>query len=290
MSESIGTFDRVWISTDDATYSALEVLEGSSIGVQEQFTDTNGIRGTRQHSADRVRRTQRMTQGRFQLAPSANELDLVLPWILGANESTDVFALAETVPARYLKVLRDADKKLYDGVKVNGAEFACAENQPLTLSLDLMGVDEATDGDATETAAFADGSGPYVMSDCVVSVGGTQYQFRQLSIQVQNALEVKYNNSITPTAIHATDLIVNVQLGLPFGDASALYGSSVGGVTVVATFTNGSKSLAITCAGVAAPKTPLPFAMRRARDLSWGGVARRTSAPLPPISVTNDPT
>lgn len=287
MAEQVGTFDRIWLSADDVTYVALEVLEGSTLGAQETFTNTKGIRGTRQAAAARTRRTRRMTQGTLQTSPTALELDALLPWILGTNEAANLFALAETVPARYAKVYRDGTKHLYDGLKVNRATFSCAENQPLSLAIEVMGVDEVADGDATETADFQDGSGPFVMSDCVLSVGGTGYQFRQISVDVNNALEMKFNNSVTPTSIRSTDLMVNVQLGLPYGDASALYGSAVGGVTVVATFTNGATSIALTCAGVAAPKNPLPFAMRRHRDLSWGGEARRTSAPLPPISITN---
>jgi hypothetical protein len=79
---------------------------------------------------------------------------------------------------------RDGTKYLYDGLKVNSATFSCAEGQPLALQIEVMGVDEAPDGDATETADFQDGSGPYVMSDCVLTVGGTEYQFRQMSINV----------------------------------------------------------------------------------------------------------
>jgi hypothetical protein len=290
MAESVQVFDRLWISADNSTYTALEFLEGSALGASEVFTDTNGIRGTRQHSAGRVRRTQRSTSGTLQLAPAATELDALLPWVLGAAENNDAFALAETVPARYLKAFRDGTKHLYDGLKVNRATFAAAENAPLTLSLEVLGVDEVTDAAATETGAVADDGGPYVMSDCALTVGGSSYAFRQMQITVNNSLEVKYNNSLTPSSIHATDLEVGVQLALPYGDASALYGSALAGVVVVATFTNGNRSLAITCNGVAAPKAPLPIGARGARDLTWVGVARRTAAPLPPISVTNDST
>lgn len=287
MAEQVGTFDKVWLSADDATYTAFEFLEGTTLGVQEQFMDTNGIRGTRQHSAARVRRTQRFVSGNINTAPSASELDLFLPWILGANESTDVFALAETVPARYIKTYRDGTKHLYNGVKVDRATFSASEGGPLQLSMALMGVDEATDGDATESDTIDDDAGPYVISDCVASVGGTEYQFRSIQIDIANALEMKFNNSVTPTAIHATDLQVQVALSLPYGDASALYGSAVTGVSVVATFTNGARSIAINLAGVAAPKTQLPIGQRAARDLSWVGVARRSGSTAP-ISITND--
>jgi hypothetical protein len=273
---------------DDVTYTAFEFLEGTTLGANETFTDPNGVRGSRQHAAARVRRTQRSTSGTIVTAPSATELDKFLPWILGADESADAFALAETVPARYVKTYRDGTKHLYDGLKVNRAVFSCAEGGVLGLSMDVLGVDEVTDGDATESDPIDDDAGPYVLADCVLSGASTQYAFRQISVEVNNALQVKYNNSVTPSAIHATDLMVQVSLSLPYGDASALYGSSVSGVTVVATFTNGNRSLALTMSGVAAPKQPLPIGQRSARDLTWVGVARRTSAPLPPIAVTND--
>lgn len=289
MAESVQVFDKLWISADDTTYTALEFLEGSSLGAQESFLDTNGIRGTRQHAAGRVRRTQRSTGGTLQFAPVASELDILLPWLLGANESTDVFALAETVPARYIKTSRDGTKHLYDGLKVNTGTFSAAEGGPLGLTLNVVGVDEATDGDATEADAIDDDAGPYVMSDCALTVGGTEYQFRQMSVEVNNFLQVKYNNSVTPSSITATDLEVRVSLALPYGDASALYGSALSGVAVVATFTNGNRSIALNLAGVAAPKQPLPIGARGPRDLAWSGIARRTGSTAP-ISVTNDST
>ena len=290
MAESIRTFDKLWISADDTTYTALAFLEGTTLGIgNETFFDDNGIRGTRQHSADRVRRTQRYTQGTLQFAPVATELDALLPWILGAAEVADAFDLAETVPARYIKTYRDGTKHLYNGLKVNSATFRAAEGGPLTLSVDVLGVDEATDADTTETDAINDDAGPYVLSDCVLSVGGSSYSFRGIEIAIQNSLEMKFNNSVTPSAIHATDLNVQVSLTLPYGDASALYGTAVSGVAVVATFTNGNRSIAFNLAGVAAPKTQLPIGGRGARDLTWVGVARRTGSTAP-ISVTNDST
>lgn len=287
MAEQVGTFDKIWISADDTTYTALEFLDGTTLGAVETFTDSNGIRGTRQHGVLRVRRTQRMTQGSLQFAPSATELDTLLPWILGTAENADVFALAETVPARYIKTYRDGTKHLYDGLKVNRATFAFSEGAPLTLTCEVVGVDEATDGDATEADTIDDDAGPYVLSDCALTVGGTTYAFRSGQITIDNMLEVKFNNSVTPSAIHATDLEVGVALTLPYGDATALYGSAIGGVAVVATFTNGNRSLAITCSGVSTPKSPIPIGGRRARDLTWQGVARRTGSTAP-ISVTND--
>ncbi|AWM35906.1 hypothetical protein GobsT_63610 [Gemmata obscuriglobus] len=290
MAEQIGTFDRMWLSADDATYTAIEFLEGTTLGLNQTLTDTNGIRGTRQHSAGRVRETQRQVSGTIQMAPVASELDLLLPWILGGNENADAFPLAEAVPARFVKTYRDGTKHLYNGLKVNRAVFSAAEGGPLGLALDVVGIDEAVDTDPTEADAIDDDAGPYVMSDCVLTVGGQAHQFRSISIEINNALQVRFNNSVTPSSISATDLMVGVNLSLPYGDTAALYGSAISGVAVVAMFTNGNRSIAFNLAGVSAPKQPLPLGQRGPRDLTWAGTARRTTGGAPPIAVTNDST
>lgn len=287
MAESLQVFDKLWISTNGTDYSALEFLEGSQLGVNEAFLDTNGIRGTRQHSADRLRRSRRDCGGTLLFAPTASELDLLLPWILGADEATDVFALAEAVPARYLKTSRDGTRHVYDGCKVNEATFSAAEGGPLTVSVSVIGVDEGSGGSAP-AAAIADDAGPYVLSDAALTLASTSYAFRQMQVTIRNFLEAKFNNSVTASAIHATDLEVGVQFGLPYGDASALYGSAVTGISGSVAFTVGSRSVTFNLAGIAAPKQPLGFGGRGARDLNWAGVARRTGSTAP-ISVTNDP-
>lgn len=284
MSESIRTFDKLFISADDVTYNALEFLDGSALGVVETFLDPAGIRGTRQHSAERVRRTQRFVQGTLRFAPVATELDLLLPPILGAAEAADVFALAETIPYRYFTTSRDGTLHKYQ-VKVNRAVFEFSENAPLTLAIDVIGIDESAGSARSE--AIADDAGPYVLSDAALTVGGTSYNFRSGSIEINNFLEVKYNNSVTPSSIHATDLQVQVSYLFPYGDASALYGSSLSGVASNLTFTNGNRSCLFALAGIAAPKQSLPLGGRGARDLPWTGMARRTGS-TDPITVTND--
>lgn len=286
MSESIRTFDKLFGSVDDNTYVALEFLDGSSLGVVETFLDPNGMRGSRQHDAERVRRSQRFVQGTLRFAPVPTELDFLLPAILGADESADSFALAETIPYRYFTTSRDGTLHKYQ-VKVNRAVFEFAEGAPLTLSLDVIGVDESAGSSRSE--ALGDDGGPYVMSDAGLTIGGTTYQFRSGQLEINNFLEVKYNNSVTPSAIHSTDLQIQIAYALPYGDASAAYGTAVTGVASVLTFTNGNRSTVFTLAGVAAPKQSLPLGGRGARDLPWTGIARRTGSTAP-LVVTNDST
>lgn len=296
MAEKVGVFNRLFLSTADTddVYAEVEFLEGSAVGVQEVFTDPNGLRGSRQHRAERVRRTQRQVTGRLQFAPSPTELDLLLPWLAGGDKSTNTIPFAETLKKKYLIATRDGTHDKYTDVKVNQATFSCAEGSPLQVALDVIGVDETlgvslpADGDLT-TLAESTELPCYVMSDCALTVGGTTYQFRQLQVTVANQLETRFNNSLTPTSIHATDLQVQVQLSLPLGDASALYGSAVTGVQVVATFTNGGTSFAITMNGVSAPKQTKDYGTRQALNLPWVGTARKNGTG-DAIAFTNDST
>lgn len=288
MAESVQAFDKLWISSDGTNYTALEFLEGSAIGLNETFINPDGICGTRQESAERTRRGPRSVVGTLIFAPVAGELDLLLPWILGADEATNVFALAENLPARYFKTSRDGTRHVYDGCKVNRATFQFAEGAPMTLAVELAGVDEG-DGGTEPADGISDDAGPYVLSDAVLTLASAEYAFRAGTLVVDNFLEPKWNNSLTPTSIRATKLQVGVNLTLPHGDASALYGSSVSGIAGSVAFTNGSRSCTFNLAGIQAPKQPLGFGGRGARDLVWQGMARRTGSTAP-ISVTNDST
>jgi len=80
-------------------------------------------------------------------------------------------------------------------------------------------------------------------------------------------------------------------MGLPYGDASALYGSAVGGVAVVATFTNGARSLVLSTPKVQVPRTPLPFGARGALNLDWTGTAGGNGTTAgSELAVANDST
>lgn len=277
MAESLGTNDLLFLSGDDSTYLAFEFLDGSSYGLTQNVIYSNGIRGTRQRAAARTRDGTRATGGQLQFAPTSIELDTLAAWIMGGTKSVNNIPFAEAGLAKYLRISRDGVYHKYDGVKVNRATFAASEGSPLTLGLDLIGIDEATSSAPTGPPAIDDTLGPYVMTDCVLSVGGSNYAFRQMQVTVDQFLEVKWNNAQTPSSITATDLMVTVSLSLPYGSASALYGTAVTGVAVVATFTISGRSLTLTMPAVCAPKQPIPVGGKRVRDLAWVGEARRTS-------------
>lgn len=294
MAEKVGVYNNLWLSpgaADSGTYVELEFLEGTQLGLTEQFVNARGMNGTRVELAARTRRGTRQVQGQLVTAPSPEELDLLLEWATGGTKSGNNIDVAETagVPARWLRADRDGTVELYSGVRVGSFSLSASEGSPLQMSLQLQGVDEADSTSPTSPTALDVDAGPYMFQECVLSVGGTEYAARQFALQVDNRLEVRFNNSATPTSIHSTGCGAQVQLTLPLGDAAALYGSAVGGVAVVATFTNGARSLTITCAAVQTPKTPKPLGTRGALDLNWAGEIRKTGS-SPFIRFANDST
>jgi hypothetical protein len=287
MPESIGTFDRLWISPDNTTYTALEFLDGTDFRAAETFMNTGGTRGTRQERAERTRVTQRSVQGQIQCAPNAAELDMILAWAIGPK-SGDTFPYIENIPERFARTSRDGTINTYNGLRVNTLTFSASENSPLTCQMALIGIDEASGGTAP-AGAINDATSPYVMTDCVLEVGGTEYPFRQISISFNNALEVKYNNSIIATSIRSTSFQVEVGLTLPFGDTTAIYGTGIAGAALSATFTNGNTSLTFEFPCVQTPREGVPLGGRRARDVAWRGVPRKKGSDNL-FTITNDST
>lgn len=286
MPESVGTFDRLFLDpTASGSYTAVEFLPGSTLGLSEQFLDPSGIRGVRGHQSERVRRGLRQTGGTLLFNPTPADLDLLLPWILGTAESSDTFALGETVPEGQAKVSRDGTWHLYDQLFVNRATFTASEGTLVQLAVEVVGVDEASTTSAS--GSIADATQPYVMTDAVLTVGVTGYGFRSFELAIDNHLEVRHNNSAVPITIHATDRTVSVALGVPYGDGSALYGSALGGVAVSLALTNGNTSLTFAMPKVQAPRSPLEVGNRASRTMAWQGVARRSGSSAE-LVVTSD--
>lgn len=293
MAEKVGVFNRLWISdgASDASYREYEFLDGTGMGLNEAFLGGNGMNGSRTPHSERVRRGTRQATGQLVFQPSPLELDRLLAWALGGTKSGNSVPLAETVPARWVRLYRDGEYRLYDGVKVDTITFQCSEGSLLNVSLGVVGIDEAASSAPTTPTAIDYTGGPYTIHDCVASIAATEYPFRSLQVTLANLLETRFNNSQTPSSINATGRQVSVGLALPFGDASAVYGSSHAGVAVVATFTNGTVSFAMSFPKVATPRTPIPFGARNALTMDWTGIARGAALVAgSELAVTNDST
>lgn len=281
MADKIGVFDRLLHAGTGVTTAVteFEFLEGSSLGLTEQFIDTNALRGTRSHGSERTRRGTRRVDGTLLLAPNPIELVTLLPAIFGGTPSGTSYPLGESLTLFNLFGVRDGTVYTYSDCAVESATFSAQEGGPMTLSLTVVGKDEAASGSAG-SAAIDVTTQPFTLMDAAVSVAGSSREVSGFELTIQNVLEVKYRNSLTPTQIVATDRIVTLSLPISLGTDSALYGSAVGGVAATITLTNGTVSLAFSLAKVQAPKEPLPFGQRGILDFPWRGVSRKSGSTL----------
>ncbi len=288
MADKVGVFNRLQYDDNSSTGTVeFEFLEGSQIGLSENFIDTNGLRGTVSHTADRVRRGNRRVDGTLLFAPTPAELNTILYLALGGTKTSNTIPLDEALPVAHWLAGRDGTVYHYNDCVVETLTITASEGGPLQVALTVVGKDEVQEGTLASLTIDASTGGPFTMMDGAVTVGGSPYQFSSFELRVENRLEVKYRNSLTPTSIRRTDRMVTCSLPFSLGDASALYGSAVGGVAVVATFTNGAFSLGLSMAAVQAPRQPLPFGQRGILDLPWQGVARKTGSTLELVTTVD---
>ena len=289
MAAALGVQVKVGIGPASPVTLPLEVVS-ESIALQEGFIETAGLRGTRSHVSERVRRGTRQVAGSLILTPTPVELDSILPYIAGTAKAGDIIALAETVPSFFLSVDRQVKVLTYNGCKIASANFQAAVGGPMQVTANLIGIDEAIGNAGTFPALTFDiTGGPYILSDLGLTVGGVTYQCSSIEIMIDNHLEPQWFNSETITRINETDRTVGVNIELPYGDATALHGTALAGVAVNATFTNGLRSLLMAMPAVQAPRNSAVSGGRGEIHLRWSGQARKSGATAE-ITWTNDST
>lgn len=290
MSDKVGVFDRLAYAASGVTTATaeFEFAEGSELGLQESFIDTNQLRGTRSHSSERVRRGTRRVDGTINMAPTPVELTTLLPLILGGTPSAGSYPLGESLTLFNLFAVRDGTVYTYQDCVVDSATFTASEGGPMQLSLSVIGKDEVQSGSMGAVSVDLT-TQPFTLMDTTVTVAGVTRQVTSVEISIRNMVQALWRNSLTITQLKATDREISISLPASQGTDSDLYGSALGGVAVVVTFTNGGTSLSFSATKVQAPKQPLPWGERGILNLPWRGVARKDGSTLE-LTTTLDAT
>lgn len=70
-----------------------------------------------------------------------------------------------------------------------------------------MGRDRETTPETTWPAnLLPSNKAPYMHQDCVITIGGTAYKFRQWQLDIDNRLEPQYFDSVTPCGFQRSDM------------------------------------------------------------------------------------
>ncbi len=160
----------------------------------------------------------------------------------GADEVSDVFALAESLPAFGVLIDRVAETFQYTNCKVNTATFRGSAGGLVELMLQLVGMSEITGTafpavtlDTTAKAA------PYVFSDGVLTLQTASRQMMDFELVIDNGLSHRFTNSQTAASITPQDRTVTLKTTNPFTAAELdLYGQTTAGAAGSLVLTNGA--------------------------------------------------
>ena len=227
-----------------------------------RIVGARGITGTRSQSVERTRLGSYQVGGRLSMEANSGDLDKWLPRILGAAESTDSFALAESLPTFYMLFDKVGGVLRYDACYVNRAIFRSQagpgddEEELVEMILEIMAKDEDPDqawpGTAPALPTTANRA-PYILSDGVLTIGSA-YSIKNFVLVIDNHLQPRWTNSLTATEICPADRTVMLRTTNPFTttEFAAFYdlSTSPDGAAATLVFTNGDYSTTFTMAGL----------------------------------------
>ncbi len=259
----------------------------------ESFPYFGGLRGTRERDVSRVVAGNRKVAGPISFpAPTAVEWSLLLPWILGAAASGTTYALADSLPVRYVVVGRDngTDGKLftYNGCRVNRARIHSTyspEGGAVALDLDVVGVDETIGSAGAFPSLTIDATtAPFIHTDSsgAVSLASSAYPVASIDITIDNHLDDGrfFNSPTLNPNFNAMDRTISVTLTMPWAGAEALYGTGPAGAATTITWTSGltATSLLLTMPALVFPRDSPPTQGRGEGMLTLRGNAYRSGA------------
>jgi len=277
-----GFQSQVGIGTADPVDTRYDFLN-ENLSCSEEFPDTGGLRGTRSHVIERVRAGIRRVQGSITMQPTPVELAALLPWILGANASGTLFALADALTSRFITVDRGAKVFTYSGCFVDSATFRSSQGQPLSLTLNIVGSDETVANSGTfPSLAIDTATNAFMFHDLALSIASVTYQAKDFDLTVNNHIDKDrmFNSQVLSLATKSMDRTINFRTNLPYGDATAVYSTGASGVLVAGTFTNNLVSVLFSMVKVAFPRRSPTVGGRQEVMLPLEGVAYRSGATL----------
>lgn len=238
----------------DSSAPRFEVVS-STVKKTSEVLDSMGLLGTRSKREDRTRFGLIRVGGQLAFDVNPLMLDFFLPYIMGTAESTDTYAVADTLPG--FDMLHDpfgtgSSATKYTELYVNRASFRFAAGL-VRMTLDVVGK-TATGGQTFTSAALgatAATCAPYTFYDTAAGItirsGSGAQEIEEGELIIDNALDVKFRNIQTASSIRAQDRSVTFVANLPlttttlstyFGDKTAADATIVmTNGTVATTFT-----------------------------------------------------
>lgn len=266
-----------------------------TLNKRQQLIRPQGIRGQRSPSGDATQPGTYAVSGSVLLLPRPDDLDFLLPYILGATEEDDLFALAGSLPDLVATIDKDLYVETYRGIKVARAIFRSAQGQPLSLELQLEGTTKdnvAASGSFPSIAGTLSAKLPYVHHQATWTFDSTSIAMNDLVLTIDNRLETNhYNNSQARTSLPPGEPAITMAFNTHH-DATfhaKLRDLVAAGVSAAQLkYDNGTDRLTIDFGQLQKPETPVDIRDKQSLrpEVTLEAFADQTNA-LPMIQFTN---
>ena len=221
---TVGTLGKIAFDTAlpfDTSSIPVEIILPESLHEEAEIVETSGMTGTVEHNKERTREGLKRVSGSIKLACSRIALDTLLPYITGSAESTNVFALADTLPDFYLMIDRLAKVYTYSGCRIAKATFTGSKGDMLFLELEIKAETETTGAADTFPVLTVPTEKPYLMADGVLTLVAEERTFDNFSLVIENRLNTaQFENGLTRYDIPLIDRVITLATDIPWSAAN----------------------------------------------------------------------
>lgn len=301
MAETAGSLARMAI--DSATpfdvNSFWTEFDSEGIAFDQPTLMREGIRGTRMMDMSGNVRSGLRVGGPITMSVTRLVLDNFLPFALGANESSNVFNVAESIPDFYMLLDKKHDIYLLSEGKIGGMTLAGEQNQPVKATFDTEFESYTAGQSWPGTLVQPDTSKPYFFADAgQVTIDSTAREIFGFEVRVDNVLSAdQWGTNLTrDELIIPTNRVVTANLTVSGDSANAgLLDHTISGeaVSLVLTSANEASSVITIAFGrlhvqrvvpVIGGKGPVRMQLQ---CLVGGYLHPGTGSHVPDIAITN---
>lgn len=270
-------------------------FQACSLNKRQQLVHADGIRGQRAPIGDATQQGTYEVNGSVMLLPRPDELDFLLPYILGQAEDANTFAFGESLPELVATLDKSLYVETYRGIKVARAIFRSSQGRPLTLELQLEGRTKDTPaaaGTFPDIAGTLSAKLPYIHHHAAWTFDGTGIEVDQLVLTIDNRLETNhFGNSQARARLPEGEPAITLAFQTPH-DAhfhAKLRDINPSGVSAASLqYDNGTDRLSIDFGRLQKPETPVDIRGKQSLrpEVTLEASADHASS-LPIIQFTN---
>lgn len=208
-----------------------------------EFIGGQGISGEREMIEERIVEGLKDISGSIIFEPTPEEIDVMLPRILGGAKTVDDIDIAATLPEFIIEIDKVGEQFRFNNCKVASATFRMSQGEVWQVELAIIAKTITTIGSITVVPIVQ--ANPYVFTESIFTFDSSSREINEIEFVVDNGLlDDIYRNSQTRTEIPEGMVGVTVNPVLPFtADELALFTKGVVGAAADVKLTKGGKSL-----------------------------------------------